>query len=894
MGFGFTSRRPVALLRERNLACHIVERVKLAETGCGGPSSPDDRDDSERRIRFTAYTCPCGRDFRQSPFPDSIRLTRLKVQTFPSTIRGFLFPDSIPEGTFVNFILLHVVPCRCVIVALLAISLCLPGSYGRDAVQNDLDQFYGFTGVELFKLDKRAFNLVTGDFDSDGLNDLLVADNRGSCFRFLRQQSPADRRKPKPGRFPNDLDSDGRFEIRQISVDKQIIGLTVGDFNADNRDDVAYIGAPDRLVVRYQPESPKADWTEKWSVRLPGLTPASWMISSGDLNSDRLDDVVILSKSVTYVVYQGEKGQMLPPEKLINTSGQLSLIQVADIDGDGRNDLCYQANEGSNRGLCARLQTTDGRLGPELCFDLKQPRSVTLSNVDLEPGHEIMTVESRTGRVVVSKLKKAPAQSEELPSRLVQFGIGEATGSQSRAIGMGDIDGDGLVDVVVTDPVNAQVLVYRQNGIDGLGTAEEFPSLLGTEDVCVADIDGDNRAEVILMSSEEEVIAVSRFTDGRLSFPQTVARSRDEFEFASIELIPTKAGQNLAVCQKKGSSRSAEVILQQLSITPEGDWKPAADDMDLDRSVLGSRGIDLLSMDIDDNGAMDLILVPRGSSESPIHILRGDETGVFATKGDSRIELSSSGAGEMFVHGNSLLIARNAFARALTFGESGWSVQDQFNAGESNARIVGVAALDLDGEEGAEIVQVDTGIKKLRVLRKSGGIYRAWKEVDLGILRFSSAHVMDFNGDGRDDLLLFGDQHFSVLYSGRIDSSLEEIATYESDREEAYAADVIAGDINGDNAVDLTIIDTGIDGLELLRFDQSTGLESATYFRVYEEKRLVSESDSRGTEPREGMVVDVTGDGRNDLVLLCHDRLILYPQDPGEADKTSSAVPAAK
>ena len=71
---------------------------------------------------------------------------------------------------------------------------------------------------------------------------------------------------------------------------------------------------------------------------------------------------------------------------------QLSMVQVADLNGDGRSDLCYLANEGTNRGLCARLQTNDGRLGPEVCFNLRQPRSVTLSNVDQKPGHEIVTI----------------------------------------------------------------------------------------------------------------------------------------------------------------------------------------------------------------------------------------------------------------------------------------------------------------------------------------------------------------------------------------------------------------------------------------------------------------------------------------------------------------------
>ncbi|GIT31893.1 MAG: hypothetical protein Ct9H300mP1_39390 [Planctomycetaceae bacterium] len=40
-----------------------------------------------------------------------------------------------------------------------------------------------------------------------------------------------------------------------------------------------------------------------------------------------------------------------------------------------------------------------------------------------------------------------------------------------------------------------------------------------------------------------------------------------------------------------------------------------------------------------------------------------------------------------------------------------------------------------------------------------------------------------------------------------------------------------------------------------------------------------------GSEPREVLIADVTGDDRPDLVLLVHDRVLVYPQDAGDAAK---------
>ncbi|APZ94857.1 FG-GAP repeat domain-containing protein [Fuerstiella marisgermanici] len=765
-----------------------------------------------------------------------------------------------------------------------------------DAVtENELAQFYGFSGVELYKLDGRAFSLVHADFDSDGLDDLVAVDNRASCLRLFRQQKEAEPGQGKTSRYVNDLASDWRFDVRQISVDKQVAGLVASDFNGDGRTDLAYVGVPDRLVIRYQPEKGKTEWTERWSVRLPDLAPAAWMIATGDLNNDKRADIAVLGKNATHVIFQEDDGSMKAPESLINTSAQLALVQIADLDGDGLQDLSYQANEGSDRGLCARLQTKDGRLGPEVRFDLNQPRSVTLFDVDKEPGKEILTVDSRTGRVQVSKLQHTKRQEDDLPARLVQYGIGAATGREKRAIAIGDIDGDMLSDVVVTDPENAQVLVYRQNGIDGLGTAETFPGLLGAIDVCIADLDGDQHAEVILMSDKESAIAVSRFKDGRLVFPEVVARPIDGHEFAAMTILRQKDKTLLAACMKKGSGSSASLKLRLLNTSGDESWTDAVDVQTLPPAAIGTRGMNLLSLDADGDAIDDLLAVPSGAGNKGVVLLPTAAEG--AANGRWKVEplnLGTASAGELFVHGRELYVAREAFARKMTFEEDEWKIADQFNAGESKARLAGVAVVDLDGEADPEVVLVDTGVKKLRVLRKNNGLYRPWKEVELGSLRFASAHVADLNGDQQDDLLLCGSQQFAVLYSGQANSELTEVATYESDRDDAYAADVIAGDINGDGNVDLAVIDTSIDGVEILRLDKDKGLQAATHFRVFEEKRLVSDSSARGTEPREGAIVDVTGDGRNDLILLCHDRLIVYPQDSGvDTGSSSTDSPSA-
>jgi hypothetical protein len=47
------------------------------------------------------------------------------------------------------------------------------------------------------------------------------------------------------------------------------------------------------------------------------------------------------------------------------------------------------------------------------------------------------------------------------------------------------------------------------------------------------------------------------------------------------------------------------------------------------------------------------------------------------------------------------------------------------------------------------------------------------------------------------------------------------------------------------------------------------------------------QTKSLAAEPREALVVDLTGDGKNDLAIVVHDRILVYPQE-----KITGSVPA--
>lgn len=742
-----------------------------------------------------------------------------------------------------------------------------------------LADYYGFKPLELFKLSDRSSNMLSADMNGDGLNDLVLVDNSNSRIDILQQRNgKEDSASDEISEGVNFIPDDARFKHVKVPVDVSISALTVGDFNGDGRNDLAYLALPDRLIVRYQTEN--GGWSDRKRIRLADLQPTQWTIAAGDLNFDNKTDLIVLGKNHTYVILQDKDGQFATPRSILNTSPKLGLASIADLNGDGRNDFTYATRDGKDQVLCARLQKPDGQLGPEIRFELSSPRSVTLANIDGKAGTEILTIDSQTGRLKVQQLENAQTKNGEISKRLTLYGFGEEGSGRNRGFDLGDINGDGLSDVVVSDPEAAQMLVYLQTKDRGLDLGQTYPGLQGVEQLRVEDVNGDGKSEVFVLSEREKIIGVSSLDSQRLSFPKVLPIKGEPLAFELADLDGNQSPELIYVA-KVGDKRGYSFQLQALRLNKDGSWSEyqfpsAPPNLDSPKS--------LVKLDANGDGIYELMAF-YGLSRSPKMVtLTPRQTPQLITPSGG-INLDEIKPESIFIGGPKrdwILTAQNNFARRLILNsDNQWQVVDQFNAPESKARVVGAVNIDLDGQPGDEIVLIDLGVQKLRILRKESNVYRPWKEVEIGEFPYLSAHVADLNGDQRPDLVLFGRGQFGILYSGQTPPSLKEVASFESKLPQAYFTDSVAGDLNGDGHADVVILDLRTHQVEILNFKDKPGLRHALNFKVFEEKTF-SRSNRTGADPREAVIADVTGDKRKDLILLCHDRVLLYPQDDGK------------
>jgi FG-GAP-like repeat len=770
----------------------------------------------------------------------------------------------------------------------------VPAAKPKTSSPPDLGQYYGFKQVEVFKLEPRSSNLLTGDFNNDGLTDLALFDNGHARIDLLLQRRHPEEATSESGPSNvNDVKGDWRFEHKTIAVDKQLASMAVGDFNGDGRTDIACFGAPDRLLIYFQPAS--GEWNKRTTMRVPDVAPQQWNMAAGDLNGDGKDDLVILGRQQTYLFLQNAKGSLSAPTTLMNTSEKLSLAQIADIDGDGRKDLCYLAGESQDRMFCARLQDGSGRLGAELQYEVERPRSVAYARITGGPAQEVLTIDGQTGRLRILQMKHPTGASDEPPSRLVQTGFGRQESDSNRDFALGDLDGDGLTDLVVTDPDGAGIILFRQRKGEGLDPGQTFPSFAGGVQVRIAPLGKGGEKQVVVLSTKEKSIGISSFKNGRLTFPEALPIPDDEPLLLEVADLNGDKQPEILFVSRVRQSRSSDYVLHALE-RKEGKWRPymfgpaKTPQIAID---ISSTPTALMKFDAKGDGRPSFLLF-QGTDHSPLVLTTKADGSLAALPGDGGMRLGSVGAGAVFMTTENaadpashkkvptILVAQENFARKLQPGsDQEWRVVDQYNAAEPSAKIVGSAMVDLDGKADREVVLVDTGIRKIRVLRREGDLFRPWKEIELGSFPYEALRVTDLNGDGRDDLLLIGRGRFAVVYAGQSVPTLTEVATYESKLKKTFFSDVVAGDLNGDGKPDLAMTDTESHYIEILNFDAKHKPHHVFHFKVFEEKSFEGGREG-GTEPRESAIADVTGDGRADLILLAHDRVLVYPQDDGK------------
>ncbi|MGC8643094.1 MAG: FG-GAP repeat domain-containing protein, partial [Isosphaeraceae bacterium] len=662
-----------------------------------------------------------------------------------------------------------------------------------------LSDYFGFQPLEIYKLERRIGNLTIRDLDGDKTGDIIVSNNaRSRIDLLLSTKRPADEAENRPFRKEvNDLEFDRRMRLASIPVNKEVVSLDTGDFNGDGKPDIVYYGTPAEVEILFNEGSGRFGGGKRIATGEAIESPGA--LAAGDIDRDGRDDLVLIAENDLVFVYQTAPGVFSEPERLPHTASNPRMVKLLDLDGNGALDLVIM-DGGTDHPIHVRFASDEKKLGPEQRFQIESPRAYAFAQIDGKGGQEILTIENQSGRGRVLALDETATDEQNKWGRLIFFGLPQGS-DRGRALAIGDLDGDKRKDIVVTDPANAQIWLYRQGAHTGLNAGQSFPGLLDGRAVHLADLDQDGKDEVYVLSEQEKQIGKSTMENGRVSFPAPLPLDGDPVAMDLADLDGDKIPELLYITRNKPAGGSETYMLRALKREPSGSFKAfvwgAGGPVGMEVAGLSSAPASMKAVDVNADGHTDvLVFIGYGS---PI-LLLGQPKGppkAFTGSLGPMAAATPAGLSTMDLNGTALIVAQNTFARHVRLGSKGqWEIKDQYNSGRSSAQIQGAAAIDIDGDGKKEIVLMDRASKSLLFLTLKDGMYRPEGKLSVGSIAFEGLHVADFDGDGREDLLIAGSDRFGVLQTGRKGQRLKTIASYESKRNEARFSDLAAADLN--------------------------------------------------------------------------------------------------
>ncbi len=744
---------------------------------------------------------------------------------------------------------------------------------------------FGFTGPEIFPIDSQISLLHAADLDGDGLNDLIVVNNARSKIDLLYNQTGktnlAALKWPGTKRELNELPPDARFRLESIASEKRIGAMVVTDLNSDGRPDIAYYGDPKELIVLYNEGTNGWSAPKRWPIE-DGLLDANGL-TSGDLNGDGRTDLVLLAENHVYLIPQKEDHTLGEAEKIPIAAAAKS-VQVLDIDGDGRQDLLL-VNFESATPFRFRLQNADGQLGPEVYFKLPPIRAYWGDNLEAGKQTFIVTIAANSGRAQISQFTRKPAEPLTGEFKAGQFQVlplGK-TDKAKRGSQWADVNGDGLTDLLVAEPERGQLSIYLQKPDGSLASPRAYPTLAGVSDIAVADWDGDGQPEIFLLSADEKQVGVTRLdAQGRLPFPELIPFDGKPLALA-VGALQANAKPTLAVIVLDANDGRSLV-------TRSADGRSTTQKLNKE---FKSNPTTLLFHDVNQDGRMDLVaLVPY---EKVKILLQGAGTefeeldvappgGVVEQPWLSVADVDGDGKPELLMTQKNFLravVLKPETLAANSTNKPGWvfQVKEQINGAASNSRLIGATAVARGTNATPSLFLLDAERKALTLCeRDAAGVWQVVRNLPLPVSEFSRLQPVAWGGKVANSVAFLGLNSVAWLPLTGDVWEFTALDGYETPIKDGYLNDVVSGDLDQDGRKDLVFLETAKNHLDLVIFDANHKLVPADRWQVFEQKTFRGRGGEMA-EPREALVVDLTGDGKNDLAVVVHDRILVYPQE---------------
>ncbi|HOX38346.1 MAG TPA: FG-GAP-like repeat-containing protein [Candidatus Brocadiia bacterium] len=674
---------------------------------------------------------------------------------------------------------------------------------------------------EQFAVGSEPTGVISGDYNGDGLADLVTVNNKSDNVSVLLgsgdgsyglQVSYATGTRPY-GVAGADFNGDGFADIATANVSGNNASVLLGagdgtfgapaffatgaspaaivsaDFNGDGKSDLAVANWKDNNVSVLLGAG---DGTFAGHATYPvGTSPYS--VISADFNADGNADIATAnSGSANLSVLLGAGNGTFGTQNAYAAGTVPTSVVAADFNGDGKTDLAA-ANRSSNN-LSVLAGVGDGTFGTQTTRDTgAYPSFIISADLNNDGKADLATANAWSGDMSVL-----------LGAGDGSFGAQKAipVGGSPRSLVSADINGDGNADLVTSNLMSACVAVFLGSG-DGIFGAPAYGTGNGPSNIVAADFNGDSLPDLAASISGDDNVSVL-LNAGAGAFGSHVTYAAGDAPSGIISADFNGDGiPDLATSNAAGDSMSV------LSGVGDGTFAAPA------TYTAGDNLSNLAAADFNGDGSADIVTSNFDSDNVSVLLNSGDGTfgaqTTWATgDGPSSVicaDFNGDGLADLAVSNS----ANNNISVLLGAGDGTFAAQVTYDSGNQPSSII---SADFNGDGIADLATANWSSNDVSVLRGIGdGTFAALVSYAAGTQPYGII-CADFNGDGLPDIATtnYGDNTISV-FSGLGDCSFGAQTEYSAG---TFVRSLISADFNGDGMADIAVANMGDDNISML------------------------------------------------------------------------------
>jgi hypothetical protein len=612
--------------------------------------------------------------------------------------------------------------------------------------------------------------LTRGDFNGDGLLDVVVADGAGAAVSLLLGAANGTLQShveyatgtPPVAVASGDFNGDGKLDVAVASKQNNNVvvllgkgdgtfqapvayatglspsGVVAGDFNSDNKFDLAVTNSADSTVSILLGNG---DGTFQGQTTLAtGTNPTS--VTAADLNADnKLDLVVTNAGNNTVSVLLGNGNGTFQTPGVFATGAYPVSAAVGDFNRDGSPDLAVANLNGDTVSIL--LGNGNGTFGTQTTYATGDyPAAVIAEDFNGDNKLDLAVADSNCDAAGTCSATGFVSVLLGNGNGTFQPHVQYASGSGPQALLAADFNRDGRLDLAVANARENTVSVFIGQGDGTFGTRND-QSTGGTSpsSVVTADFNGDSNTDVAVANQGSNTVTVSLGNeDGTFQSPQSFATGRSP---AIIAVADFNGDSKLDLAVTNSLDNTVSILLgngdgtfQPQTAVPAGTGPQGILAVDFN----GDSKVDLTVANFVDNTVWVLLGNGNGTFQAPVTLATGANPISLAAADfnlDGKLDLAVANQGA------------NTVSVLLGIGDGTFTSGVQYPTGATPS-LVAAADFNMDGKP--DLAVVNAGDNTLSILKGKGdGTFGARANYATGN-NPASVTVGDFNGDGIPDV----------------------------------------------------------------------------------------------------------------------------------------------